>query len=157
MLLGSRMPGPVRGWRFVENDLYGVARRVTELDGAARLIREDGTGQLGLARWVEPSHFHRGGWAFVRALNDTKTDEPLMGEPDARVITWMRVSDSQRIRDMREWHRRAQDAEWRAEARQDAQFSEQNLDMAERFMSIAKADTPARPRAFIDRGLPKAA
>jgi hypothetical protein len=144
------MPGLVRGWRFVEDDLYDIASRVIELDEDARLIRQDGSGVLGLARWVQSDLFASGGyWFFVRELHDLTTDEPMTGEPDARVIHWMRASDNRRIRNRAEWHRASERAEQRRRDAEDHEMDDEHGDMAERFMNVMKKDVSARPRAFI--------
>jgi hypothetical protein len=150
LLLGRQMPGPVRGWRFVEDDLYDIASRVTEYDQDARLIRQDGSGVLGLARWVQTDLSATGGyWFFVREIHDLTTDLPLDGEPDARVISWMRASDNRRIRNWAEWNRASDRAEQRRRDAEDHEMDDEHGDMAERFMNAMKKDVSARPRTFI--------
>ena len=144
------MPGLVRGWRFVEDDLYDIASRVIEYDQDARLIREDGTGHLGLARWVQSDLYASGGyWAFVREIHDLSTDLVLTGEPDARVIQWMRASDNRRIRNWAEWHRAVDYSTRRQELAQEREMDDVHGDMGERFVNALKKDVSARPRAFI--------
>lgn len=144
------MPGLVRGWRFVEDDLYDIASRVIELDQDARLIREDGSGVLGLARWVQSDLFASGGyWAFVRELHDLTTDEPMTGEPDARVISWMRASDNRRIKNWSEWYRALDRADARRKHAEEHAMDDVHGDMGERFMNALKKDVSARPWAFI--------
>lgn len=150
MLLGREMaPSTVTGWRFVEDDLYGIASRVMEYDDLARLIRQDETGQLGLARWVESNLLIGGGyWAFVREIHDLDTDAPLRGEPDARVMRWMRSSDS-RGRSLRKWAEQSKVSMWMREKREEDQMRAENMEYAERFVNALKKDVSARPRAFI--------
>lgn len=157
MLLGSLMKGPVHGWRFVEADLHDIAGRVIQYDADARLVRNDESGQLGLARWMRSNLFANGGyWSLARTLFDLDTDLPLLGEPDARVLRFQRATDSYG-RNLAEWRRRSQDAEWRQEAREQEAVYETNMDHAERFMSALKHDVSARPRAFVPKSIPKAA
>lgn len=158
MLLGRAMtPSTVTGWRFVEDDLHGIASRVTEYDADARLIREDGTGHLGIARWQSTNVLIAGGyWAFVRTMHDLDTDLPLKGEPDARVLRWMRSSDS-RGRDLRKWAERSKHAHWMREKRAEDEMRDENRDHAERFVNALKKDVSARPRAVIPADIPKAA
>jgi hypothetical protein len=150
LLLGRQMPGLVRGWRFVEDDLYDIASRVIEYDQDARLIRNDESGVLGLARWVQSELFATGGyWFFVREIHDLSTDEPLTGEPDARVIQWMHASDNRRIHNWAEWNRASDRAEQRRKDAEDHEMDDEHGDIAERFMNVMKKDVSARPRAFI--------
>lgn len=140
----------------MEGDLYRIAALVREYDGDARLVREDGSGVLGLCRWVEPSRVLRGGFTAPRPIHDLDTDRPLCGEPDARVLRFQRSTDSWG-RDLRKWHERSEAA---AAARKESERRgeyDRHLDNAERFMNVMKRDVSARPRAFIGDGLPGAA
>jgi len=156
MLLGSRLPGPAAGWRFVEKDLHDIARQVVEYDAKARLVREDGSGHLGLARYVDGDRFFlRPQWVLARKIHDLDTDNPLEREPDARVIRFMRSSD-RRGRDMRRWREASKHADWMREKREFDEIDDLNGDHAERFMNAMKKDVSARPRAYIPRSIPKA-
>jgi len=158
MLLGRPLtPSTTAGWRAVEDDLHGIAGRVVEYDADARLVREDGTGHLGLMRWQNDSRLIAGGyWAFVRTLHDLDTDLPLKGEPDGRVIRWMRSSDS-RGRDLRKWAEQSKHAHWMREKRTEDAMRDENREHAERFVSALRKDVTARPRAVIPADVPKAA
>lgn len=157
MLLGSRLPGPVAGWRFVEKDLHDIARQVKEYDAKARLVREDGSGHLGLARYVDADRFFGPAhWVLVRTIHDLDTDLPLSREPDARVMRFMRAADS-RGRNMRKWHERSKVAQWMREKRDMDAIDDINGDHAERFVNALKKDVSARPKAYIPRSLPKVA
>lgn len=149
MLLGRRMaPSTVSGWRFVERDLHDIAGRVMEYDRDARLIREDETGQLGLARWQRSNLMLGGGyWALAKKMHDLDTDLPLLGEPDARCLRVQRSSDSWG-RNLRKWQERSQDSIWRAEKREYDEMHDTNSDYAERFVNSLKKDVSARPRAY---------
>lgn len=150
-------PSTVAGWRFVERDLHRIASQVTEYDSDARLIRNDETGRLGLARWVPSNLLCNGGyWALVREIFDLDTDRPLTGEPDGRVMRFMRAADS-RGRNMAEWHRRSKVANWMREKRQFDEYHDQNMDTAERFMKALEKDVTTRPKQFIPADVPKAA
>lgn len=157
MLLGARMPGPISGWRFVERDLHDIASRVRDYDADARLVREDRSGQLGLARWQQSNAFMGGGyWTVAKRMFDLDTDLPLDGEPDGRVLRIQRASDAWG-RDLNDWNRRVTQAEWLRERRADLAMSEENGEHAERFVHALRKDVSARPRAFIPAGIPKAA
>lgn len=147
-------PSDVTGWRFVEEDIHDIASRVTELDPEARLIREDSTGHLGIARWHVSNRFAGSGgyWLFNRKIHDLTTDQPL-SKPDGRVLQFMRACDNRRIKGLREWHRRLQHAEWMREKRQFDAMHEENEQIAEGFVHALKKDVSARPRAFIPRGI----
>lgn len=153
MLLGPYIPGPVGGWRFVERDLYDITSRVIEYDQDARLVREDGTGNLGLARWIPSDWFIKGGyWQLARTVHDLDTDTPLAGVPDGRVMRFMRAADS-RGRDLRKWKNQSTIAHWMREKRQYDQMHEENLEMAEIFMHKLGKDVGTGKRAFIRKGL----
>ena len=78
-------------WRFVEADLHDITRRVKEYDSDAALVRSDRDGQLGLARKVPNYHYiSNSEWVLARPLE-------LYGEPDARVIDIMYMSDNRRL------------------------------------------------------------
>ena len=157
MLLGQKMPGEVTGWRFVEKDLHDIASRVTEYDSDARLVREDGTGHLGLARWMPSWGKIAGGyWFLARVIHDLDTDLPLRGEPDGRVMRFMRAADN-RGRDLTDWARRSQHAQWMREKREQDEIHDVNMDHAERFVKALEKDVSTRRKAFIPRGIPKAA
>lgn len=154
MLLGDRMTGAYTDWRVVEDDLYDIAGRVQEYDPEARLIRQDGTGLLGLARYVD-NHYITGkrGLAFAREIVDLRDDTPLAGCPDARVIRFMEATDSRRIRRMRDWYMRTLDAHWRREARAEQEEYERQYEPAERFVHAMRDDVSAKPFAAIGRSV----
>lgn len=157
MLLGRPLtPSNITGWRPVEDDLHGIAGRVMEYDPDARLVREDETGHLGIMRWITSDVFIGGGyWAFVRTMHDLDTDVPLTF-PDARVIRWMRSSDS-RGRSLRKWAETSKYAHWMREKRAEDAMRDENREHAERFVNALKKDVSARPRAVIPASIPKAA
>ena len=151
MLLGQRLPGAHSGWRVVEGDLHDIAGRVREYDPDARLVREDGTGQLGLAVWQRKHAYIPGGaFAFAKRMFDPDTDLPLT-HADGRVLRVQRGSDSRRFADLRVWHRMVAKAEAEREAREAAEIHESYGDHAERFVHALSKDVPAKPRAFIPR------
>ena len=152
MLLGPSMPAPYSDWRFVEADLYDTVSRVREYDDDARIVRQDGTGHLALARWHRESTLIRGGrWLFARELHDLVTDLPLTGEPDGRVVAFMRATDSRRISDIHRWIRRVRTSELRAQARQDAEVIEGEGDHAERMVHAMRRDVGMKRSAYISR------
>lgn len=154
MLLGPPMPGSVPGWRFVESDLHDIAGRVTEYDRDARLVRNDDTGQLALAR-RHRSEVDGGRWRWLlaRSLHDLDTDRPLIGEPDGRVLRCQRATDSWG-RDLADWRRRVARAERARERREYEAMHDENMLYAERFVHELRHDVSARPRAYIPKGIP---
>lgn len=154
MLLGDRMTGAYADWRVVEGDLYDIAGRVREYDEDARLIRQDGTGRLGLARYID-NHYVTGqrGLTFAREIVDLRSDEHLEGCPDGRVIRFMEATDSRRIRRMRDWYARSLDAMWRAEARQQQKDYEENYEPAERFVHNMRRDNSSMPFAAVPKAV----
>lgn len=131
--------------------MHDISRRVREYDADARLVREDSTGHLGIARWVETNAFIGGGyWAVARTCYDLETDRPLV-HPDARILNFQIAADSWNFRDPREWGRRVTKWTHDTPKRWNKQFADQDGDMAERFVHAAKRDTARRPKAFIPR------
>ncbi len=126
-------------WRFVEEDLHDISRRVQEYDQDARLARDDVSGQLGLARRVaNPDPTGDGSiWVIAKRLLDSD-DEPLAGEPDARVLEQQRASDAFRHQNLAAW-RRTQEKVWEANERRRIQREiEKNMDNAEKFVWTAR-------------------
>ena len=122
-------------WRFVEEDLYDISRRVTEYDSEARLARQNDTGHLGLARRIA-NPLDGGGhiWVIARRLQDKDTGEPLAAEPDARVLDEQQSSDAFRCQDLPRW-RKAQQRMWvlEEEAKR-LRVVEENMANAEEFV-----------------------
>ena len=149
MLLGQKLPGAYSGWRFVEGDLYDIAGRVREYDQEARLVREDGSGNLGLAVW-QHNHFQvpGGTWTLARIIHDLNTDTPLDGEPDARVIRFMRATDSRRFANIETWNRKVKEATRARELRKDLATEEGFGDHAERYVHAYGKDLGVTKRAF---------
>lgn len=152
MLLGDRMTGAYTDWRVVEDDLYDISSRVKDYDSEARLIRQDGTGLLGIARYID-NHYETGkrGLAFAREAVDLSNDQPLTGCPDARIIRFMEGTDSRRIRRMKDWYMRTLDAHWRREARAEQAEYENQYENAERFVHAMREDLSAKPFAAVGR------
>jgi hypothetical protein len=126
-------------WRFVEEDLHNVSSRVQEYDAEAQLARDDVSGQLGLARRISnPDPTGTGSiWVIAKRLMDAD-DEPLVGEPDARVLEQQRASDAFRIQNMAAWHR-TQEKVWEANERRRIQREiEKNMANAEEFVWTAR-------------------
>lgn len=147
MLLGSELL-TAPGWRFVEGDLYGVAGRVREYDRDARLVREDQTGRLGIARQVN------GRVLLACECMDWDTQRPLTGEPDPRVLIDMRHRDSHQIKSLRVWNRRHRDAREKRERADFMAMSESNGEHAERMVhTIGRKDRGIRNFASIPRGV----
>lgn len=99
-------------WRFVDDDLYDINQRVRNYDKDARLVCEDGSRRLGLARWVKAGDFSAGGaWLLACYLTDPVTGEQLVGEPDARVLTDMRNRDFTLVANQKAW-RKQEKGKW---------------------------------------------
>jgi hypothetical protein len=116
MRLGEHLPTLIYSdWRFVEDDIYGVAGRVKEYDPGARLVRQDGSNHLALAVWNDKSPVFKGGaWMVAKRLFYPGSDEAWDGEPDARILEIQRAADAHRISDLDAW-RRMEKAAWDAE------------------------------------------
>lgn len=158
MLLGPTLPSPYSSWQFVEDDIHDIAGRVREYDKDARLVRQIGTGKLGLARWVPATPYTIGGrWAFAAEVRDPVSGEPLTGEPDPRVTICQRAFDGwhhARSRQAAYDHRkRVQEKRWRDEARQFNQIEDEEGEKAEGFVHALRKDVGVRPKAFIPRAV----
>lgn len=145
MLLGAQLPLD-QGWRVVEGDLYDVANRVREYDPDARLVREDESGALGLAR-INREHPVMPGEVLVFAAHslDPETGQRLYGEPDARVVRHQRIADGHTIKNTTVWARRRRDAlradrereragrhEWSREQAHEFVWRRQRIDLGRR-------------------------
>ena len=144
MRLGDHLQTEIYAdWRFVEDDLYGIAERVKEYDGEARLVRQDESGHLGLARLM-PGDFMpgcAGTWLVARRLSDPETGEPLTGEPDQRVLTEQRSSDFFRVQDPVRWRKRMHGA-WMLELqRRRERFAKANEEYADRMVHRMSRDS----------------
>ena len=147
MLLGRELPA-APGWRLVDADLYDITRRVQEYDRHARLVRDDDTGRLGIARWTS------GDFLLACECQDWSNGQPLTGEPDPRVLLDMQNRDSHRIHSMRVWARRHRDAGRRAEWDRFNAMRDFNGEHAERFVhTLGRKDNGIRNTAAIPRGV----
>lgn len=111
MRLGPDLPYDP-GWQQVEDDLYAISERVRLYDADAQLVREVGSGRLGIARFNKAAGLTPDGVFLLAALcMDPDTRAPLGGCPDGRVLRFMRIADGHsRIRDVNGWVRKRRDA-----------------------------------------------
>lgn len=153
MLLGDRLPDAYTDWRVVEGDLHDIAGRIREYDPNARLVRNDETGQLGIAVWHERHDLIQGG-AFVlaREMYDLDTDLPLTGCPDGRCLRFQRAADSRR-RGVGNWRARREAARIAREQRESREIHDGYGDHAERFVHALSKDVTAKPKAFVPRAI----
>ena len=154
MLLGPQMPTDAHpAWRFVESDLLGVARRVREYDPDARLVRQDVSGQLGLARFVRPCPAADSGtWKLARLLYDLRDDAPIDGEPDQRVLECQRAFDAWRtarvLRDHQRMMERWQDGEDDRRARE----GEESLgEIPDEMVHLMRREAGVKNTIFVDK------
>jgi|GEM_PF-2327726 len=136
MVLGDQIGSVLyEDWRFVTEDMFRTAERVTEYDSEAKLARQNETGHLGLARRIQ-SPFGGGGfiWVIARRLHDEETGDPLTGEPDGRVLDEQRRSDAFRVDDLDRW-RKTQERMWVLDQEvRHAKSVEENMEHAEKFV-----------------------
>lgn len=153
MLLGATLSLD-SGWRVVEGDLHDISRRVQEYDPDARLVRDDQSGALGLARVMRgnvlmPEEF----LTFVAYSLDPATGQRLYGEPDARVTRHQRLADGHTIANTTVWARRRRDALAGQRDAQKAERSEWSREQAKEFVwrrnriDLGRRPTVAVPRA----------
>lgn len=145
MLLGHPLPAPYSAWRVVEGDLYDIAGRVREYDPDARLVANDETGQLGLGVINQ----HSGRMQLAREMFDSKTDRPLVGTPDGRVLRCQIAYDSRRFRDIRTWQRMVREAYHAGEERNDRATEETLAPLSEQYVHAYGKDIGFKGRAFI--------
>lgn len=106
MRLGPELPYDP-GWEAVEDDLYSISDRVRQFDSEALLVRESGSGRLGIARFSPPMRAH----TLAVICMDPETKAPLINCPDGRVLRFMRIADGHaRIHDINGWVRKRRDA-----------------------------------------------
>lgn len=148
MLLGHKLPAPYQSWRVVESDLYDVARQVREYDPDARLLRNEETGCLGLGVFYRRHVIPGGAITLAREFFDLRTDAPLAGEPDQRVMRCMRAYDAHRITDLKAWQRKVTEFEHRTIDKREA-VSDEMTEMGERYVHAYGKDIGSTKRAFI--------
>lgn len=154
MLLGPQMPSDTQpAWRFVESDLHGVARRVREYDPDARLVRQDTTGQLGLARFVRPCPAAgSGAWKLARKLYDLRDDSPLDGEPDQRVLECQRAFDAWRRARMLRDHQRMMERWHAAEGERRRREGEESLgEIPDEMAYLMRRESGVKNTIFVDK------
>lgn len=94
------------GWEAVEDDLYNISDRVRQYDKDAQLVRESGSGRLGIARFNPSMQTH----LLSVMCMDPETRAPLASCPDGRVLQFMRIADGHaRIKDINGWVRKRRD------------------------------------------------
>jgi hypothetical protein len=110
MRLGPELPLDP-GWEVVEDDLYHISERVREYDADACLVRESGSGRLGIGRFNRLTDLIPGGYIMLAAVcMDPETKAPLTKAPDGRVLQFMRIADGHsRIHDVNGWVRKRRD------------------------------------------------
>lgn len=94
----------------MEGDLYDISRRVREYDPDARLVRDDQSGALGLARLIPQPGMPVEQIVFSTHSLDPATGQRLYGEPDGRILAHQRIADGHRITHLDSWVRRRRDA-----------------------------------------------
>lgn len=111
MKLGSPLKTRIYAdWREVEDDLYGIAKKVTEYDDKAILVRQEETGHFGLARWVTNKTFNEGGAYLVVHRFKDAIGNPMAGnEPDQRILDRQRETDAY-TGDAKKWRRVSEQA-----------------------------------------------
>lgn len=154
MLLGPQMPTDTQpAWRFVESDLLGVARRVREYDPDARLVRQDVSGQLGLARFVRPCPAaDSGSWKLARLLYDLRDDSPLDGEPDQRVLECQLAFDAWRRARMLRDHQRMMERWQESEDERRRREGEESLgEIPDEMAYLMRREAGVKNTIFVDR------
>lgn len=154
MLIGSELPFD-DGWHFVEGDLYDIHRRVREYDSEAALVRDSETGELGLARFNNDTPLKPGG-AYILSCTclDPRTRQPLVGEPDARVVSFQRIADGHRIDNLTVWARRRRDALAAQRAADKAAKSEWSRHHAHEYVwRHSRIDKGVKPTIAVPRSL----
>lgn len=95
MRLGEDVPGVLTdAWKFVADDRAGIAEKVKDKDPESRLAFHVETRQLGIARWVRAEGLEGGCWLIALRARDPETEEPILNEPDDRVLTCMDKFDT---------------------------------------------------------------
>lgn len=153
MRLGDEVPGILTDkWMFVADDTHKITERVKQYDSACRLVCHVETKQLGIARWVQAEFAQGGAWMIAFRARDPETGDPIIGEPDERVVwqmgrfdTWRRRNPERMDRAVAETIRRRQ--EQLSEAEQ-----EKNAEMAEKFVRGWKQRTGIKDKIIVPTG-----
>lgn len=129
----------------MEGDLYDISTRVREYDPSARLVRDDQSGALGLARIIRYPGMPTEGIVFSTYSLDPATGRRLYGEPDGRILKHQQIADGHRIQNHTAWVRRRRDLmraerekekehrrEWSREQAKELVWRRQNVDLGRR-------------------------
>jgi len=134
MKIGQPVEGLLtQNWRFIEDDLYGIADRVIEYDPDARLgIHTDG--RLGLLRFARTEVTPGGAWVVAFNLSDPASlDGYWYGEPDSRVIDQMCRADLHK-RDPKDAARKLKTLLQLEEFRREVEAREEREEISEQFL-----------------------
>jgi hypothetical protein len=151
--LGPELPFDP-GWEVVQDDLYHISDRVKEYDSDAVLVRESGSGRLGIGRFNRLTDLVPGGYVMLAAVcMDPETKAPLDKAPDGRVLQFMRIADGHnRIRDINGWIRKRRDLLAAQREAQKAPMREWSRSMAHEAMwRRSRIDLGRRPFAVINK------
>ncbi|NBV24120.1 MAG: hypothetical protein EBS05_19650 [Proteobacteria bacterium] len=153
MRMGDSVPGILTDeWKFVAEDAHRVAERVREYDRDCRLAVHVPTHQLGVARWTVASFAEGGAWMIAFRCRDPETGEPMIGEPDERVLwlmdrfdMWKQANPGRLAKAAAEIQRR------RAEHLEEAD-RERNAEMAEKFVRGWKLKEGIKDKIYVPAG-----
>lgn len=95
MRLGEDIPGILTDhWKFVAEDPGNYVQKVKDYDRDARLAIHVGTRQLGVARYVKADFAPEGAWMIAFRARDPESGDPIVGDPDDRILELMRKFDT---------------------------------------------------------------
>ena len=140
MRLGTEVPGILTDkWLFVADDAHNIAQRVRDYDSESRLVAHAETHELAIARWVQASFCPGGAYIIAFKCFDPDTEEPIIGEPDARVLELLKRADTWRRRNPHRFYRATQKIIERREAHNRSLMHDRAAEIARRSVHKSKA------------------
>lgn len=153
MRLGEDVPGiNTDAWKFIADDAGGIAEKVKQKDPEARLVYHQVDRQIGVARWVTASWAEGGAWMIAFRARDPETGEPMLNEPDNRVLECMNKFDMWSRNNKADFEKAVKKGFELREERDLNEIGERTREMAEILRSSYRKQHGGSP-VFIGKGL----
>lgn len=137
---------------FVADDTHKITERVRQYDSSCRLVCHWETKQLGVARWVEAEFAKGGAWMIAFRARDPETGDPIVGEPDERVIWQMGRFDTWRRHNPKRMAQAAAEVIRRRQEQLSDAEQEKNAELAEKFVRGWKNKTGIKDKIIVPTG-----
>lgn len=153
MRMGASVPGILTDeWKFVAEDGGDYVQKVRDYDRDCRLAIHVPTHQLGIARWTIASFAEGGAWMIAFRCRDPETGEPMIGEPDERVIWLLNRFDMWKNANPSKLAKAAEQIQRRRDEQLDEPTKERNADMADKFVRGWKLKEGIKDKIYVPAG-----